>query len=322
MGAEPLSATVIVPCASNLAGLSALLSTLAEQSAPHQLIVVDNGSPGSAASALARRAGAEAIRFEQNRGYTVAINAAARAAEGEAIVLVNDDELLEADFVAAIVAALDPTAGIVMAAGVMREAGDPTLIDSAGMELDATLLVFDYLNGQPLGAAASAPSPLGPSGAAAAFERSAYLDVGGFDEAIFAYWEDADLVLRMRGGGARCALAAGAIGTHHHSATLGSGSAEKDYLTGWGRSYMLRKWGVARGRRLPAVVARELAITAGQLVVDRNLGGVRGRIDGFRAPVARRRYPESELDGARASGFAETLARRLRRRARLRSAAR
>ena len=37
-----------------------------------------------------------------------------------------------------------------MAAGVMRDWRDPELIDSAGMELDRTLLVFDYLNGEPV----------------------------------------------------------------------------------------------------------------------------------------------------------------------------
>ena len=37
-----------------------------------------------------------------------------------------------------------------MAAGVMCDAGRPGLIDSAGIELDWTLLAFDYLNGEPV----------------------------------------------------------------------------------------------------------------------------------------------------------------------------
>src|SRR5438093_4107959 len=119
-----------------------------------------------------------------------------------------------------------------MAAGVMLEARQPSRIDTAGMQLDRTLLVFDYLNGEPVACLdQGVPDPIGPSGAAAAFDREAFLAAGGFDERLFAYWEDVDLVLRMRAGGERCALAAGARGTHDHSATLGSGSPQKNYLT-------------------------------------------------------------------------------------------
>ena len=76
------------------------------------------------------------------------------------------------------------------------------------MQLDRTLLVFDYLNGEPVACLDDGvPDPIGPSGAAAAFDRTAFLSAGGFDENLFAYWEDVDLVLRMRLEGARCALA-------------------------------------------------------------------------------------------------------------------
>ena len=47
---------------------------------------------------------------------------------------------------------------------------------------------------------------------------------------------------------------------------------------GYGRGYLLRKWGVLGPRRVPAVLARELDLGAGQAVVDRNLGGLRGRL--------------------------------------------
>ena len=102
-------------------------------------------------------------------------------------------------------------------------------------------------------------------------------------------------MLRLRRAGAVCRLAAEARGTHRHSATLGSGSERKDYLLGFGRGYVLRKWGVLRPRRLPAVLARELALTAGQAVVDRNLGGARGRLRGLRAARAAEPYPPAEL---------------------------
>ncbi len=153
-----------------------------------------------------------------------------------------------------------------MAAGVLLEARDPAVIDSAGIELDDTLLVFDYLNGHPVGVLDRIVSnPLGPSGAAAAYDRSAFLECGGFDERLFAYWEDVDLVLRLRLAGAQCVLVRDARAVHTHSATLGSGSAGKNYLTGFGRGYVLRKWGVLTGTRGAVALSREAGICAAQL---------------------------------------------------------
>ncbi len=218
-------------------------------------------------------------------------------------------------------APIDPAAGVIMAAGVMREAGDPTRIDTAGMQLDRTLLVFDYLNGEPIACLdQGVPDPIGPSGAAAAFDRKAFLSAGGFDENLFAYWEDVDLVLRMRLEGARCALAPQATGVHEHSATLGSGSRRKNYLTGFGRGYMLRKWGVLSGpRRLARALMDDGVICVGQAVMDRNVGGIRGRLQGLRAAPAGG-FPAAALAGAPTpAGRRSTLRRRLRRRRRLRA---
>jgi len=235
------------------------------------------------------------------------------------LVLLNDDCTCEPRFVERLAAALDPSAAVVMAAGVLRDRDRPELIDTAGMELDKTLLVFDYLNGRPLDVLhGDVPAPLGPSAAAAAFDRDAFLAVGGFDERIFAYWEDVDLVLRLRREGGRCALAADAIGTHHHSATLGSGSAQKNRLMGFGRGYVLRTWGVATPRRLPAIAARDLVICAGQAVIDRNLSGARGRVAGWRAAERRHPYPADLLEPRADVAVLANLRRRLVRRARLR----
>ena len=144
--------------------------------------------------------------------------------------------------------------------------------------------------------------------------------MGGFDENLFAYLEDVDLVLRMRLEGGRCRLAPDACGAHEHSGTLQSGSARKDYLMGFGRGYMLRKWSVLTARRLPPVLIRELVICAGQAAVDRNLAGVRGRAHGLRSAPAPRPYPAQAL-GHPAPTLGSTLARRWRRRARVRAAA-
>ena len=311
---------MIVPSVAGGPRLRRLLDSLADQTADHQVIVVDNGSAGAAVSrACEGYPSVETVRLEANAGFSRAVNLAAERAAEETLVLVNDDCICDPDFVSEIAAALDPAGDVVMAAGVMRDGRDPWLIETAGIELDRTLLGFDYLNGVPVSRLdQGVPDPVAPSGAAAGFHRASFIRMGGFDEHLFAYWEDVDLGLRLWSAGARCALASRARGTHEHSATLGSGSARKNYLMGFGRGYVLRKWGVLTNpRRAVAALARDVAVCAGQAMLDRNVEGVRGRVRGYVAARHTERYPV-ELPTAAADGALDSLRRRASRRARLR----
>jgi hypothetical protein len=311
--------SVVVPTLGG-ARLARVLDSLAVQTLGHETLVVDDGTGDPAIAGLvARHEDTELLALEHNSGFSRACNLAAARAAGEALVLLNDDCVVEPDFLERVAAPLDAPAGVTMAAAVMRDWAEPGLIDSAGMELDRTLLVWDYLNGEPVDLLDGAvPDPVGPSAAAAAFDRAAFRAAGGFDEALFAYWEDVDLVLRLRREGQTCRLAADARGTHEHSASFGSGSARKNYLTGFGRGYVLRKWRALNARTVPGVLARDLVTCAGQAVIDRNLTGVRGRIAGWRAAEPSESYPHG-LPVGRAPGAVGTLRRRLARRSRLRA---
>jgi GT2 family glycosyltransferase len=312
-----MSTTVVIPTTN---GAGRIADAIGSIDGADQLIVVDNDSRDGTRELLSRRfPDVDVLALPRNEGFAAAVNRAARVARHETLVLLNDDCVCEPGFVPTLAAALAPATSVVMAAGVLTEPGTAT-IDSAGIELDETLLVFDYLNGEPLARAFDAPAPIGPCGAAAAFDRAAYLDAGGFDERFFAYWEDVDLALRLRAIGGVCRLAPTARARHAHSATLGSGSREKNYLTGFGRGYMLRTWGVARGRRIAAVAVRDSAICLGQLVIDRTGAGIRGRVEGWRAAGdrPRRAYPELGLGE---TGVGSELLRRFRRRRRLARAA-
>jgi GT2 family glycosyltransferase len=296
-----------------------MLGSLQGAGRDFETILIDNGTGApELESAAAELDGARVLPLDQNLGYGRAVNGAAREAQGDVLVLLNDDSEVDEGYVAGLVGALDPGSGVVMAAGVMRDAGASGLIETAGIELDRTLLAYDYLNGEPLTVLeGGVPDPVGPSGAAAAIDREAFLSIGGFDERIFAYLEDVDLVLRLRREGGRCRLAKEATGTHRHSATLGPGSARKDYLAGYGRGYLLRKWAVVSPRRVPGVLVREVGQAAIQSVMDRNLGPVQGRVKGFLDGRASEPYPPPEVLGDPPS-LASAVRRRWRRRARLR----
>ena len=310
-------ATVIVPTALGGERLVRLLDSLHAGGDAPPVLVVDNDSGDPRMGALpGRYRRLEVLPAGANLGFSRAVNLAAARAEGEALVVVNDDCVCEPGFVEALVTPLASGWGAAMAAGVLLDARRPELIDSAGVMADRTLMALDHLSGEPREAAASAPPPLGPTGGAAAYDLGTFGALGGFDERLFAYQEDLDLALRLRLAGHRCALAADAVAVHEHSGTLGSGSARKNRLMGFGRGYLLRKWGVVTPRRLPGVLLREAVVVGGQALGDRNLAGVSGRLEGWRA-AAPGAYPAEALPAELPSGL-EVLRRRIARRGRLR----
>ncbi|MGA9636562.1 MAG: glycosyltransferase, partial [Solirubrobacterales bacterium] len=145
-----MSATVIVPTITP-ERVTGLLESLAESGGSFETIVADNGTGSAELSrAAARLQDAQVLRLESNLGYGCAVNEAVRRAQGDVLVLLNDDSVVDPGYVERIASDLDPSGGVVMAAGVMRDARSPGLIDTAGIEIDHTLLAFDYLNGEPV----------------------------------------------------------------------------------------------------------------------------------------------------------------------------
>ena len=279
--AEP---TIYVPNFNGSARLRRLLESLEQQSTGCRVVVVDNGSTDDSTTMVAERfPEAEVEELRENLGFGRALNRAVAEHGGDLVMLLNNDVVCEPGFVEGMLSALGPDAEMV--AGVLVRADAPGLIDSAGVVADGrTLLAFDYLHGRPRRAAAAAPPPLAPTGGAALYRRDAFESVGGFDERIFAYYEDLDLGLRLRAAGAQCALAGNAFARHAYSATLKGDPGGKYALTGWSRGYLLRRYRVLRTPQAVILTALcELPICAGQVALDHTTRGLRGRIQGWRA---------------------------------------
>jgi len=288
---------IYIPTFNGRERLRRALQSLAAQSSPTDVVVVDNGSGDGTAEVVRDEFPAvELLASGENLGFGPALNRAVAEHPADPVILLNDDAEAEPRFVEAL---LDAAAeGAECVAGVLVQAAAPGLIDSAGVVADRTLMGFDYLHGEPLAAAAGAADPLGPTGGAALYRLDAFRAVGGFDERIFLYYEDLDLALRLRAAGGRCRLAPDARAVHAYSAGLGAGSGAKYARTGWSRGYMLRRYGVISGPRLALrALAAEAAICAGQLLRDRTARGIGGRLRGWRdgAGLERRELDQSAL---------------------------
>lgn len=271
-----------IPNFNGAARLGGVLRGLAEQTRPIEVVLVDNGSSdGSVALARRELPRVKVVELGENLGFGRAINRAVAEVSADPVILLNNDAVPEPRFVEALLDGLG--AGVDSVAGVLLQERAPELIDSAGVVADRTLMGFDYLHGELVAAAASAPPPLGPTGGAALYRRMAFEATGGFDERIFLYYEDLDLALRLAARGSRCRLAPEARALHAYSASLGAASARKYAWTGWSRGYMLRRYGVMHNPNLALrALACEGTLCAGQLLKDRTVDGLKGRVRGWR----------------------------------------
>jgi N-acetylglucosaminyl-diphospho-decaprenol L-rhamnosyltransferase len=288
------------------------LHHLAAQTIDHRVILLDNGSTDDTRARV--RAEWPAVQlegFEENRGFAEACNRGVAAGEGEVVVLLNNDVDCRADFLERVVAPLaqDPRVGAV--AALMLQPGE-RLIDSAGLAADVTLGGFPRLQGLDAGQArAERPVLAGPAGTAAAYRRSAWEQVGGLDEAIFAYMEDFDLALRLRSAGWKAVVAADAVGVHLGSATHGHRSAWQRRHGGFGRGYMLSRYGLLRGPHAPRTLATEAVVVLGDLALSRDLAALRGRLSGWRAGRSAPRLSRPPVEAVdHGIGFRDSLALR------------
>jgi len=287
----PPSIDVVIVAYNRYELTDSCLRHLARQSIAHRVILVDNGSTDVTGEQVAQQwPDIRLLRLTGNRGFAEACNLGVGSGDGEVVVLINNDVDCRPDFLERLVEPLagDPSLGSV--ASLMLQPGGET-IDSFGLRADSTLACFPALQGCRASEAQTPVAIAGPAGTAAAYRRAAWEQVGGLDEAIFAYMEDFDIALRLRSAGWSTTAAADARGVHLGSATHTHRSAWQRRHGGFGRGYLLRRYGVLRGRSAPRALVTEAIVVLGDLAISRDLAALRGRVSGWRAAGGRPRLP-------------------------------
>jgi len=275
---------VVVPVHDNYELTADCLAHLARQTLAHRVIVVDDGSSdGTPARLREQWPQASVVEMGTHAGYTRAVNRGVAACSGEHVVLLNNDVQVRADFLARILAPLQANARVGAVASVMLRPDGQT-IDSVGVAADVTLAGYARLQGRPAAEAASErPLLAGPEGTAGAYRRSAWEQAGGLDETIRAYMEVLDLALRLRAGGWLCAVAPDARGVHLGSRSYGRRSREQRRLAGFSRAYLMRRYGVLRGRAAARALLTEAIVVAADALLCRDVQAAAGRLEGWRA---------------------------------------
>jgi N-acetylglucosaminyl-diphospho-decaprenol L-rhamnosyltransferase len=118
------------------------------------------------------------------------------------------------------------------------------------------------------------------------------------------------VALRLRAAGWEAVVVPEAVGMHLGSATHGHRTAWQRRHAGFARGYLLRRYGLLRGRQAPRALATEAGAALGDALISRDLAAVSGRIAGWRSArgLTRRETPTEAL--AQEIGMRESLALR------------
>lgn len=254
-------AEVIAQC------LTAIASHRSDQ--PFEIICVDNASRDDSAAIIAAQFPAvKLLRQPVNLGFAGGINVGIRAAQGDAVMLLNQDCLPQAGWLAALGAAFEQHAEfgvagctIYFADGKLDHAGARMMRPSAfGEHLTDTgsrPRVTDYV-----------------TGAAMAIRRPVFETVGFFDEGFYpAYYEECDFCYRSREHGFEIAYVPAARITHLRS----SREAQADWLRHWANQQKARYRFVIKQfnlQELGAFLAFELTAMDTEPNFDRAVGSV------------------------------------------------
>jgi GT2 family glycosyltransferase len=275
-----------------------------------RVVIVDNASSDGTAE-LARRYAVERIGLERRVSYAEAMNAGLRAADGDAVLLLNADCFLTPGFLAAARPRLqEPGVGSVAPKLIRAQGPSPDAsldrIDAVGIYMHRSRKNVLAGHGRPLPAFDSPAEVFGADGAAALYRRQTLEEcaVGGsfLDEDFESLASDVDLAWRAARLGWRCVYEPQAVALHirrFRPSTRGLISERDRRLVFRNRYLMIAKNDAWRDllRDLPWIAAYELLVLGYALLRERHL--VRGYVEAARLLPAAVRWRAALRAGRR-----------------------
>lgn len=164
-----------------------------------EVVIVDNHTPDKCVDMLGSLPfNFQILKSEKNLGFAGGCNLGAAGAKAEWIVTLNPDTRPEPDWLEKLKASVELHSDTAFWASKLIMADCPEILDGFGDVFSIFGMAWRGGYGQ---AETLAPDEdvcvFGPCAAAAAYKRTAFEAVGGFDEDFFCFLEDVDLALRL-----------------------------------------------------------------------------------------------------------------------------
>ncbi len=234
--------SAVIPTWNRADLLSSILTSLNGQTRkPDQIVVVDNGSTDSSRM-VAENFGANLVSFPENRGFAVAVNEGIARSQGDWVLIINNDVVLEQDWLARLLATAEGEGASFAAGKLLRPDGSNQidgswdLISRAAYAWRCGYGKMDSVVWSTRRKIAFAPMT------AALFRRSVFEEIGGLETRFESYYEDVDFGVRCALAGLQGVYEPAAIATHMSKTTLGKASNRVYFLTARNQILILAKY--------------------------------------------------------------------------------
>ncbi len=311
--------SLIVPNYNGRHHLPTLFEALAAQSfADFEVIFVDDASNDDSVAFVeaeyAHRLNLRLLINRHNLGFVASVNAAADAARGRVLILLNNDTEPTTTWLAEMARAVCANPDAAMIASKLLLFDDHTRLHTAGDMMGTDGIPFNRGVWEEDGGQYDADLNIfGGCGGAVAIRRQVWQALGGFDESFWMYLEDVDFAFRAQLSGWRAVFAPQA--RVYHKMSSSGGDELSSYYVGRNTIWMLIKNMPTRLilRHLPQILRAQVEIAIDAL---RNIRGraaqqrLRGQIAGLagipaqlrkRALIQPRRWADDEVIAARLS---------------------
>lgn len=192
----------------------------------YEIIVVDNSSSDNSSEfILSMYPDVILIEAGKNLGFASGCNLGIKKSRGEYIVLLNNDTVVDTNWLKELVAVADGDDDIAIAGSKLLYKHNPNEIQNAMSYLTDKGDGGDMGSHQPdEGQFDSTREAMAVCGASMLIKRSLIEEIGALDEDFFAYYEDMDLCYRTRLYGKKIVFVPRSIVYHVHAATSGEWS--------------------------------------------------------------------------------------------------
>ena len=217
--------SVIIPNWNGRSYLERCLNSLKNQFfSSYEVIVVDNGSTdGSVGFIKNHFPKTRVIAFEENEGFSRAVNEGIMQAKGRYILLLNNDVEADPRLLRNLHEAITASREADFCACRMMDFQSRELIDGIGDGFPRKGKAFRIGHGAKYGAPFNRRKRVfGACAGAGFYKKTLFEKVGLFDEDFFAYHEDADWNFRANLMGYQCFFIPEAVVYHLGSSTTGS----------------------------------------------------------------------------------------------------
>lgn len=198
------------------------ISALQCQTMPDfEVVVVDNNShDGSLTLVPNEDPRFRILALDWNSGFAYANNRGVEIARAAWVVLLNNDAFAAPNWLERLLAAAESKPEYAFFGSHQLLVQPEDRLDGTGdmLALSGRAWRRDHQSPVELGVSIS-DEVFGACAAAAMYEKAAFLEVGGFEEEFFCYFEDVDLAFKLRLAGYRCLHVADAIVRHVGSAS-------------------------------------------------------------------------------------------------------